>query len=181
MRAASLTLETITGLTDSVRPEDTHKPSQTGPACGASSPCSGVQALANTLKKHVPGAYVIQGEAGAPSTWERGGAMANPPGFNWTETRQAKWNLRSLIGDAAAPLVAYSSVFSAVDVCYAAADNPGNIGNCKRVSLHICVGRCLANQYEYHHQTACWQRRAFQSKAAFATTCGVPPVALVRV
>ena len=121
----------------SVHPEDTHKPSQTGPACGASSPCSGVQALANTLEKHVPGARVIQGEAGAPSTWERGGAMAKPPGFNWTETRQAKWNLRSLIGDAAAPLVAYSSVFSAMDVCYAAADNPGNIGNCKKTSVHL--------------------------------------------
>ena len=57
--------------------------------------CSGVEALANTLHKYVPGAYVFQGECGAPSTWERGGAMAHPAGFNFTEVKQAKWNLRS--------------------------------------------------------------------------------------
>ena len=105
---------------------------------------------------------VSAGECGAPSTWERGGAMAHPLGFNWTETRQvrdvrsnyqlthslpiklspkrgsspcmqAKWNLRSMIGDAATPLVRYSSVFSAMDVCYDAGprNNIGNYGSAK--------------------------------------------------
>lgn len=43
---------------------------------------------------------------------------------------QAKWNLRSMIGDAATPLVRYSSVFSAMDVCYDAGpwENIGNYG-----------------------------------------------------
>ena len=100
---------------------------QRGKACGKTSPCSGVQALANTLAKHIPSAFVFQGECGTSSTWERGGAMAKPTGFNWTEVRQAKWNLRSMIGDAARPLVKYSSVFSAMDICYDAA--PNNIGN----------------------------------------------------
>ena len=53
--------------------------------------------------------------------------MAHPAGWNWTETKQAKWNLRSMIGDAAAPIVRYSSVFTAMDVCYDEA--PNNIGN----------------------------------------------------
>jgi hypothetical protein len=46
---------------------------------------------------------------------------------------QAKWNLRSMIGDAATPLVRYSSVFSAMDVCYDAGprNNIGNYGSAK--------------------------------------------------
>ena len=48
-------------------PEDTHKLTHTGPACGTAAvggaaPCSSVEALARTLDKHVPGAFVFQGE-----------------------------------------------------------------------------------------------------------------------
>ena len=48
---------------------------------------------------------------------------------NWTEVQQMKWNLRSMIGDAAHPIVRYSSLFTLVDVCYhAAAYNIGWYG-----------------------------------------------------
>lgn len=50
---------------------------------------------------------------------------------------QAKWNLRSMIGDAATPLVRYSSVFSAMDVCYDAGpwNNIGKYGTAKLTIL----------------------------------------------
>lgn len=111
----------------SLKPENTHRPMESGFCGKQASAVSAPACLASTLQAHVPSAFVFQGECGAPSTWERGGAMAKPSGFNWTEVRQAKWNLRSMIGDAAEPLVRYSSVFSAMDVCYDAA--PNNIGN----------------------------------------------------
>jgi hypothetical protein len=155
----------------SVHPEDTHKKSKSGPACGAASQCSGVEALANTLHKYVPEAYVFQGECGAPSTWERGGAMAHP-GFNWTEVRQAKWNLRSMMGDAATPLVKYSSVFSAIDVCYdAAPENIGNYGllaaSCRAIEGATCTSG------EGNHTRTCLNKTVDHIKPAFTAAQSV--------
>eukprot|EP00035_Acanthoeca_spectabilis_P026877 m.464571 g.464571 ORF g.464571 m.464571 type:complete len:665 (-) comp23580_c0_seq1:66-2060(-) len=86
-------------------------------------PCSAVEALDATLKRHVPSAVVIQGEAGAPAEWMHGGAMEP---YNWTEAKQLKWDLRAMLGDAHAPVVNFSSVFTMVDICYHAEGS--NIG-----------------------------------------------------
>ena len=64
-----------------------------------------------------------KGECGAPAEWEHGGAMEP---FNWTETEQLKWDLRAMLGDAARPLVNFSSVFTIIDVCYE--PEPNNVG-----------------------------------------------------
>ena len=103
-------------------PEQTHARRLSD--CGAApSPCSPVEALQAALTTFVPSAFLIQGETGAPARWSRGGAMEPR---NWTEVQQMKWNLRSMIGDAAHPVVRYSSLFTLMDVCYHAAAN--NIG-----------------------------------------------------
>jgi hypothetical protein len=44
-----------------------------------------------------------------------GGAMEP---YNWTEAMQLKWDLRAMMGDAAVPLVNFSSVFTMIDICY---------------------------------------------------------------
>ena len=45
---------------------------------------------------------------------------------NWTEVQQMKWNLRSMVGDAAHTVVRHSSLFTAMDICYHAGGR--NIG-----------------------------------------------------
>lgn len=97
---AAVTYHAYTGT--GTGPESTHAATRTTGCGGHPSPCSGVEALDATLKQWVPTAFVFQGECGAPAVWMRGGAMEP---WNWTETKQMKWNLRSMMGDAARPLV----------------------------------------------------------------------------
>eukprot|EP00912_Choanoflagellata_sp_UC4_P002313 UC4_evm2s1456 len=103
-------------------PEDTFRESYD---CNGSL-CSIVSKLNAELMRHVPNAVLIQGEAGAPARRQNGGAMEPR---NWTEIQQMKWNLRYMVGDAAHQMVKYSSLFTAMDVCYRSNIPPGNIGS----------------------------------------------------
>ncbi|MBC8127159.1 MAG: beta-galactosidase [Gloeobacteraceae cyanobacterium ES-bin-144] len=55
-----------------------------------------VEALKSTLAKYSTQARMRQGENGAPSEMARKFALSNHP---WTESSQAKWNLRRMMGD----------------------------------------------------------------------------------
>lgn len=58
-----------------------------------------------------------QGESGAPSGGKTGGALS---GYDWTETSQAKWALRRILGDHARDIA--TGIFSISDMNYGSDD-----------------------------------------------------------
>lgn len=74
---------------------------------------TGVIRLREIVKSYHAGLDIIQGENGAPSTLNNKRALNN---YKWTETSQAKWALRRLLGDLCHDVP--SSYFSMADMCY---------------------------------------------------------------
>ena len=72
-----------------------------------------VDGLAELARSYNPRIRIYQGESGCPSILEWGHAMNNLP---WTETSQAKWDLRRMAGDRARGI--RSSIFTMVDLRY---------------------------------------------------------------
>lgn len=74
----------------------------------------GIASLGESVKAVSPNMELIQGECGAPSVEGGYGALTS---LDWNETSQAKWAVRRLVTDWAHGL-AWSSIFSIVDMCY---------------------------------------------------------------
>jgi hypothetical protein len=72
-----------------------------------------VDELYGVMKTHAPGMELYQGENGAPSEWRETKALSN---YDWTETTQAKWALRRMLGDLGRDIP--SSIFSIIDMKY---------------------------------------------------------------
>ncbi|MBP8259621.1 MAG: hypothetical protein KA118_08150, partial [Verrucomicrobia bacterium] len=76
------------------------------------------ESLRRTIRKYSDTIGLRQGESGCPSTAATFGALRGQP---WTETAQAKWNLRRLLGDLGHDIP--SSVFTIIDLEYPTAWN----------------------------------------------------------
>ncbi len=76
-----------------------------------------LQKLANIYSNDL---YLIQGENGAPSQDGGFGALTSN-GIGWTENKQAKWNLRRMIGDAGRNIP--TNIFTIIDLKYPSAWN----------------------------------------------------------
>jgi hypothetical protein len=72
-----------------------------------------VERLRDILHKYAPGMPLRQGENGAPSVPNSGGALGN---YAWSEISQAKWNTRRMLGDLGHDIE--SSVFSIMEMHY---------------------------------------------------------------
>ena len=73
----------------------------------------GVGQMKRVLAKYPCAARLRQGESGCPSEFQNGLALAKYP---WSETMQAKWNLRRMMGDLGRDIE--SSVFAIIDMVY---------------------------------------------------------------
>lgn len=69
--------------------------------------------LRQIVEKYAPGLILRQGENGAPSERNAGGALAD---FDWTETAQAKWDLRRMLENLGNDI--QCSVFSIAEMQY---------------------------------------------------------------
>lgn len=74
--------------------------------------------LKSVLDKYHSNIVLRQGETGAPSAGNLGGALSDYP---WTEISQAKWDLRRMIGDKARNIP--TTVFTISDFTYAKTDH----------------------------------------------------------
>ena len=74
---------------------------------------TGVIRLREIVKSYDTEIDIIQGENGVPSALNNNRALNN---YEWTETSQAKWALRRLLGDLCHDIP--SSYFSMADMCY---------------------------------------------------------------
>ncbi len=72
-----------------------------------------VEQLRTLLHRYAPGMPLRQGENGAPSVPNSGGALGN---YAWSEISQAKWNTRRMLGDLGHDIE--SSVFSIAEMHY---------------------------------------------------------------
>ncbi len=82
--------------------------------------------LRDILHKYAPGMPLRQGENGAPSVANSGGALGN---YAWSEVSQAKWNTRRMLGDLGHDIE--SSVFSIIEMAYTS--GPINTFNTKGI------------------------------------------------
>lgn len=85
-----------------------------------------VEQLRAILHKYAPGMPLRQGENGAPSVANSGGALGN---YAWSEVSQAKWDTRRLLGDLGHDIE--SSVFSIAEMAYTS--GPINTFNTKGI------------------------------------------------
>ncbi len=85
-----------------------------------------VEKLREVLHKYAPGMPLRQGENGAPSVANSGGALGN---YAWSEVAQAKWDTRRMLGDLGHDIE--SSVFSIVEMHYTS--GPINTFNTKGI------------------------------------------------
>lgn len=72
-----------------------------------------VEMLRHTLKRYSASVKLRQGENGAPSEPNLGGALGD---YNWSELSQAKWNTRRMLGDLGHDIE--SSVFTIIEIAY---------------------------------------------------------------
>ncbi|TCD01546.1 GH39 family glycosyl hydrolase [Pedobacter psychroterrae] len=72
-----------------------------------------VEMLSQTLKRYSTKVKLRQGENGAPSEPNLGGALGD---YNWSELSQAKWNTRRMLGDLGHDIE--SSVFTIIEIAY---------------------------------------------------------------
>jgi hypothetical protein len=86
-----------------------------------------VRAMREKVDSYNPGIQLWQGENGCPSTpkGEAVGAMTN---LDWSETTQAKWNLRRMLGDMGHG-VDVTSVFQISDMYYAQGDHMAGLNS----------------------------------------------------
>lgn len=73
-----------------------------------------VYQMKQIVEKYAPGLIMRQGENGAPSERNAGGALAN---YDWTELSQAKWDVRRMLENLGNDI--QCSVFSIVEMQYA--------------------------------------------------------------
>jgi hypothetical protein len=85
-----------------------------------------VEKLRAILHRYAPGMPLRQGENGAPSVANSGGALGN---YAWSEVSQAKWDTRRMLGDLGHDIE--SSVFSIAEMAYTA--GPINTFNTKGI------------------------------------------------